>query len=157
MRPQGFSERQCTAKSRRSGERCRNFACRNRPTCRMHGGRSRRGAEHPNYKNGAHSAIFLRDRCFAYPSLCPKCRRLHGTYAELLDEKREMAVGFEWWYAWGWELGFDAGMKSGADARKHMAAAYKSMEKKRPAKAHSAPSSTLAAERGTGKDDHAPR
>ena len=29
---------QCTAKSKRSGERCKNPACKGRKTCRMHGG-----------------------------------------------------------------------------------------------------------------------
>jgi len=28
---------QCTARSKRSGERCRNYACQDRETCRMHG------------------------------------------------------------------------------------------------------------------------
>ena len=30
----------CTAKSKRSGEQCKNWAMRNKTTCRFHGGRS---------------------------------------------------------------------------------------------------------------------
>src|SRR5262249_4592658 len=48
---------QCAAKSKRSGARCRNYACRDRATCRMHGGRSRRGADHPNFRDGRHSKV----------------------------------------------------------------------------------------------------
>ncbi len=46
---------QCTAKSKRSGGRCRNYACQDRETCRMHGGTSKRGREHWNYQTGLHS------------------------------------------------------------------------------------------------------
>jgi hypothetical protein len=48
---------QCTAKSKRSGKRCRNYACQDRETCRMHGGTSKRGCEHWNYKTGEHSKV----------------------------------------------------------------------------------------------------
>ena len=51
---------QCTAKSKRSGKRCRNYACQDRETCRMHGGTSRRGKEHPNYKTGRHSKVLRK-------------------------------------------------------------------------------------------------
>ena len=54
-RPAVFSTIQCAASSKRSGVRCKNYACRGRDTCRMHGGTSRRGMEHPNYKTGLHS------------------------------------------------------------------------------------------------------
>ena len=50
---------QCTAKSKRSGRQCRNYACRDRPTCRMHGGTSRRGPDHPNFKGKGKSFDFL--------------------------------------------------------------------------------------------------
>ena len=32
---------QCTAKSKRSRQQCRNWAIRHRTTCRMHGGRAK--------------------------------------------------------------------------------------------------------------------
>ena len=54
-RPAVFSHVQCTARSKRSGERCRNHTVVGRKTCRMHGGKSRRGKEHWNYRNGRHS------------------------------------------------------------------------------------------------------
>src|SRR5262249_26023646 len=50
-----FSQIQCAAKSKRSGERCRNYACRGRDTCRMHGGKSKRGKDHWNFRNGLHN------------------------------------------------------------------------------------------------------
>jgi hypothetical protein len=51
MRPPVF-DFQCTAKSKRSGCRCKNYACRGRGTCRMHGGKSKRGSHHPNWRHG---------------------------------------------------------------------------------------------------------
>ncbi len=56
MRPAVFAY-QCTAKSKRSGCRCKNYACRDRDTCRMHGGTSRQGAAHPNYRHGGCSKV----------------------------------------------------------------------------------------------------
>ena len=51
MRPPVFAS-QCTARSKRSGCRCKNYACRGRQTCRMHGGVSKRGCNHPNFRHG---------------------------------------------------------------------------------------------------------
>ena len=51
MRQQGF-ERQCSARSKRNKQRCKNFACLDRAVCRMHGGKSRRGLNHPNFRHG---------------------------------------------------------------------------------------------------------
>src|SRR5262249_54293623 len=52
-----FSPIQCTAHSKRTGKRCRNFCIRGRSVCKFHGGRSLRGQAHPNYKNG----IYCKD------------------------------------------------------------------------------------------------
>ena len=54
-RADGFSHRQCTAHQKHTGERCKSYACRGKQVCRMHGGKSKRGREHWNYKNGLHS------------------------------------------------------------------------------------------------------
>ena len=47
---------QCTAKSKRSGQRCNNLAAYGCKTCRMHGARKPRsiksGEEHPLYIHG---------------------------------------------------------------------------------------------------------
>jgi len=43
---------QCTAKSKRSGERCKNHAMKGKTVCHIHGGKSKSGIEHPNYKTG---------------------------------------------------------------------------------------------------------
>jgi hypothetical protein len=59
-RPEQFrcaanGSKQCTGRSKQSGRQCRNYACVGRRTCRMHGGTSKRGSEHCNYRNGLHS------------------------------------------------------------------------------------------------------
>ena len=61
MRPPVF-DYQCTAKSKRSGCRCKNYACRDRDTCRMHGGTSLQGADHPNYRHGRCSKVLRQVR-----------------------------------------------------------------------------------------------
>jgi hypothetical protein len=55
QRREGFSRRQCSARSKRSGQRCRNYAVLGRSTCRMHGGTSRREKDHWNYRDGRFS------------------------------------------------------------------------------------------------------
>jgi len=51
-----YSARQCRAKSKRSGERCKNPAAYGQPTCRMHGSRQqetiKRDADHPLFIHG---------------------------------------------------------------------------------------------------------
>ena len=54
-RADGFSLHQCTAHRKRSGVRCKSYACRGKQVCRMHGGTSKRGAQHWNYRTGLHS------------------------------------------------------------------------------------------------------
>ncbi len=44
----------CGAKTRRGG-RCQNMPMQLGGRCRMHGGTSRRGPEHPRYKDGKYS------------------------------------------------------------------------------------------------------
>jgi len=44
---------QCTAKSKRSGKRCKRWASPGRTKCRMHGGRTPRGKDSPHFKHGA--------------------------------------------------------------------------------------------------------
>src|SRR5215210_2202001 len=46
---------QCRAHSKRSGERCKNYAVRGRELCRMHGGTVKRGVDSPNFKRGRYS------------------------------------------------------------------------------------------------------
>lgn len=50
---------QCTAQSKRSGEQCRRRAMRGRSVCLMHGGRSRAGIAHPNFRTGKYSRDIL--------------------------------------------------------------------------------------------------
>jgi hypothetical protein len=52
---------QCTAKSKRSGERCKNFCSPGRTTCRFHGGRTPRGFGLPQTRHG-HYSKFLPPR-----------------------------------------------------------------------------------------------
>lgn len=46
---------QCTATSKRTGQRCNGKAVTGRTTCRMHGGTAPIGAAHPNTKHGRRS------------------------------------------------------------------------------------------------------
>lgn len=48
---------QCTATSKRSGERCGNHAITGRTTCRMHGGTVPAGPASPAWKDGRHSRV----------------------------------------------------------------------------------------------------
>ena len=48
--PRGLRAWTCDAKTR-SGERCQNYPMAN-GRCRMHGGSSLSGEQHPNYKHG---------------------------------------------------------------------------------------------------------
>jgi hypothetical protein len=109
MRPQGF-DRQCAAKSKRSQERCRNFACRGSHVCRMHGGKSRRGVTHPRFKDGRHgtSSPFA-----TRVALCPKCRRRHGTEAERESRERALSAKFLRAYALGHGHGYRDGHRDG--------------------------------------------
>lgn len=54
---------QCTAKSKRSGERCKKLAIVGRNTCRNHGGKTPRGPLSVHYKTGRYSKlpVNLRD------------------------------------------------------------------------------------------------
>ena len=51
--------KQCTAKAKSTQLRCKNPAAHGCKTCRMHGARKpetiRRGADHPQYRNGNHT------------------------------------------------------------------------------------------------------
>ena len=47
--------RQCTAKSKRSGEQCRKPAMKGRTVCLAHGGRTPRGVASPNFTTGRYS------------------------------------------------------------------------------------------------------
>lgn len=46
---------QCTAKSKRSGARCKNASMKGRTVCRMHGGKSLRGISSATHDHGYHS------------------------------------------------------------------------------------------------------
>lgn len=43
---------QCTAKSKQSGEQCKRHAVPGKQVCVIHGGKSRSGTAHPNFKHG---------------------------------------------------------------------------------------------------------
>lgn len=55
----------CSAKSKRSGERCKRHASIGRTVCRMHGGATPRGVDHPSWRGKGYSKDLptqLRDR-----------------------------------------------------------------------------------------------
>jgi hypothetical protein len=116
MRPPQFAG-QCSAKSKRSQQQCRNFACRGRHVCRMHGGTSLRSVAHPGFKDGRHVA----DWPFSIGvAVCPKCRRKHGTQAERERRDRVMTGrflrGYEMGCNHGYRDGYHAGFNAGQDA-----------------------------------------
>lgn len=53
--------RQCTATSKRSGQRCRRSAMTDRTVCQVHGGKTPRGVASPHFRHGRYS-ILLRAR-----------------------------------------------------------------------------------------------
>jgi len=55
--------RQCTATSRRSGQRCRRSAMVDRTVCRIHGGKTPRGVASPHFRHGLYSILL-----YAHPS-----------------------------------------------------------------------------------------
>ncbi len=48
-------ERRCRARSKQTGEQCKQLAVAGRETCHWHGGKSLRGRQHPAYKHGERS------------------------------------------------------------------------------------------------------
>jgi len=48
-------EKQCTAKAKITGERCKRIACTGRKTCQVHGGTQPVGIANANYKHGMRS------------------------------------------------------------------------------------------------------
>ena len=46
---------QCTAKSKRSGNRCKRAPSKEMTVCAMHGGKTPKGFQSPHYKHGRHS------------------------------------------------------------------------------------------------------
>ena len=57
----------CTAKAKRTGERCKCPAVKGWRVCRVHGagGGHKRGAAHPNYRHGARSRDMVEIRRLA--------------------------------------------------------------------------------------------
>jgi len=76
--------RQCTAKSKRSGERCKARAMTGREVCYMHGGKSLRGAAAPAFKNGRYSRYLPAALAERYEAALKD--------EELLELRREIAL-----------------------------------------------------------------
>jgi hypothetical protein len=55
--PMDGRKRQCTARSKRSGEQCKRLASVGHNVCAMHGSKTPRGPAHPSYKHGKHSKV----------------------------------------------------------------------------------------------------
>jgi hypothetical protein len=66
----------------------------------MHGGKSLCGIAHPRFKHGRHCATF--PFC---TSVCPKCRRTHGTPAEKESRERARSAAFLRAYEMGYAHG----------------------------------------------------
>ncbi len=53
-------KKQCTAKNRRTGKRCKNPAAFDCKTCRYHGARQvLAGCDHPNFKHGQRTKVSI--------------------------------------------------------------------------------------------------
>src|SRR6056297_204066 len=51
----------CEATAKSTGERCKKAAIGPHGKCDSHGGKSKRGADHPNFEHGAFSKYFRSD------------------------------------------------------------------------------------------------
>lgn len=96
----------CGAKSRtRGGAPCRAWAVRGRTRCRMHGGKSLRGADHPNWKDGLYSQALPQDvataarRALADPTLRDMRQAIALTDARIVERLRDLHVGAGNWDA----------------------------------------------------------
>lgn len=75
---------QCTAKSKRTGERCRRQAMIGMTVCYMHGGKSRKGIDAPNFRHGRYSRYMPTGLLDAYEAA------VHDDQALKLDDERAL-------------------------------------------------------------------
>lgn len=76
--------RQCTATSKRSGERCKGRAVNGSEVCYMHGGKTPKGAASPHFKTGKYSKALPQRMIAAYEAA--------ASDPELLDLKQSVAL-----------------------------------------------------------------
>lgn len=76
--------RQCTATSKRSGERCKGRAVNGSEVCYMHGGKTPKGAASPHFKTGKYSTALPQRMIAAYEAATRD--------PELLDLKQSVAL-----------------------------------------------------------------
>lgn len=76
--------RQCTATSKRSGERCKGRAVNGSEVCYMHGGKTPKGAASPHFKTGKYSTALPQRMLAAYEAA--------SSDPELLDLKQSVAL-----------------------------------------------------------------
>jgi len=87
---------QCTAKSKRSGERCKNNCSPGRTTCRYHGGSIPRGFDLPQTKHGLYSKSMPRrlladyNEFYANPKSIELRESIAVTDARLADLLKEL-------------------------------------------------------------------
>jgi hypothetical protein len=73
----------CSAHNR-AGEQCSNPAIKGKATCRIHGGKSLSGSEHPNFKTGLYSKYMREDAAEKYQEILES--------QDLLDLSNEIAL-----------------------------------------------------------------
>ena len=86
-------ERRCRARSKQTGEQCKQLAVAGRETCHWHGGRSLRGRQHPGYRHGERSQHGIAELRFV--------NRL-GIAMQMLEravteQEKRAADDFAWW------------------------------------------------------------
>src|SRR5262249_13022945 len=103
------TSRRCTARSKTSGQQCKNPAVLPTDKCRIHGGLSLRGVAHPQYKNGAHSKYLPRHlrRDYQRAIKDPELLSLRNQVALLAAREMELAKELSKTEAPPWEQAVD--------------------------------------------------
>jgi hypothetical protein len=88
------SYKQCTAKSKQSGQRCKRRVTRGREVCRMHGGKIPRGPALPQFRHGRYSKVLPLQMAAKYRDAAqdPELLSLHSEIA-LLDARMAELLG----------------------------------------------------------------
>ena len=86
-------ERRCRARSKQTGEQCKQIAAPGRSVCRFHGGRSLRGRQHPGYRHGERSQRGIAEMRYVNRS---------GLAMQMLEKaeterEKRAANDFAWW------------------------------------------------------------
>lgn len=125
----------CTAKAKQTGARCKRNATPGRNVCRMHGGKSLRGIDAPNFKTGRYSKCLPDRLAERYEEALNDAEltrlgdeialvdaRLQDVIERLRTDREAIAGGSDESMAWGLILGLmEQRRKLVSTERKHLA------------------------------------